>query len=119
MYILAFLLALVTPLAMFFIGLRWLKKTPTHDDFLSYRSELAMQSEACWQFAHQYISKLWVRVGLITAIITVILMVVFAESYTKFLVWLPVGQMLFLCGTVFFVDSIMKAVFDEKGNRII
>lgn len=119
MYILAFILTMITPVAMFFMGLIWSKRMPTKSQLLSYRSELSMKNEETWAFAHDHIAKLWIRVGVITAILTIILMRVFADYYTSFLLWLLFGQMVFFCGSIFFVDSLMKAVFDEEGNRII
>lgn len=119
MYIAAFVLAMVTPLSMFILGNIWKRKIPSRDSFLSYRSELALKNDETWNFAHENISKLWVRVGVITAILSIILLRVFADHYTDFILWLLMGQMVFFCGSVFFVDSLMKAVFDENGTRTI
>lgn len=119
MYIPAFILAMITPASMFIAGLLWRRKTPNKDQTFSYRSELALKNDETWNFAHEHIAKLWVRVGVITAILTIILMRVFADNYANIVLWLLTGQMIFFCGSVFFVDSLMKAVFDEDGNRII
>ncbi len=119
MYIAALILTLITPVSMVVMGCLWKWKTPTRDHVFSYRSELAMKNEETWEFAHVHIRDLWVRVGISTLVLTLILMRVFADSYSSFVLWLLLGQMVFFCGCVFFVDSIMKAVFDKDGNRVI
>ncbi len=119
MYTAALILTLITPLSMMILGLLWKRKIPSRDQIFSYRSELALKNEETWEFAHSHIRDLWVRVGFITLVLTLILMRVFADSYTLFVLWLLMGQMVFFCGCVFFVDSIMKAVFDKDGNRTI
>ncbi len=119
MYILALILTLVTPLSMIILGGLWKHKIPSRNAILSYRSELALKNDDTWVFAHDHICKLWMRIGFISLVLTLILMCVFVDSYTNFVLWLLMGQMVFFCACVFFVDSIMKAVFDEDGNRII
>ena len=120
MYIADFALALLTPLSLFCVGLFWRLSPPKNrDQLLSYRTNLSLKTEATWIFAHQHISKLWIRIGVILSIITIILMVALKDSYELFILWLIGGQMIFLCGSVFFVDSIMKVVFDEDGNNVL
>lgn len=119
MYPITFILAMLTPVALFLVGLYW-KLAPPKDQkqFLSYRTSLSIRSDASWRFAHQNISKMWVRLGVILGVLTSILMVLFKAQYTSFVLWLIGGQMAFLCVTVFLVDTALKVSFDEEGRRI-
>lgn len=119
MYPLTFILAMLTPVCLFSVGLYWKLSPPKgSSQFLSYRTALSMRSAETWTFAHQNISKLWIRIGLILSVVTAVVMVVFRAQYTSFVLWLIGGQMAFLCVTVFLVDTALKVSFDEAGKRL-
>ena len=119
MYYLAFLLVMATPLALLVIGLVWRSHPPKRDGSgLAYRTALSDRSDETWVFAHRHISRLWTRLGLLLAIVSAALMVVFRASYSGFCLWLIGGQMVFLCISAFLVEGLLKASFDENGNRI-
>lgn len=119
MYYLAFLLVMATPLALLFIGLLWRSRPPKRGGSgLAYRTALSDRSDETWAFAHRQIARLWVRLGLLLAIVSAVLMVAFRDSYSGFFLWLVGGQMVFLCISAFLVESLLKASFDEDGNRI-
>lgn len=119
MYDLCFVLVMLVPLIMFFVGLYWRVKTPAFKTGkLVYRTEVTEKSAEVWEFAHTHCGKLWTRFGAILAVISVVLMVVFDGSYPKFIMWLLGGQMLILCITVFMIDFLAKNLFDENGVRI-
>ena len=120
MYYLAFGLTMITPLFLLIFGVKWKIKTPKNrSSIFSYHTELSVKNDDTWAFAHYHISKLWIRIGIITAIGTLVLMIYLKDNYSAMILWILVGQMLFLCATILFVDSLMKAVFDEAGNRTI
>ena len=119
MYYLVFAFSLLLPLAMFIIGLKWYIKPPAFKaSGIVYRTEATERSPEIWDFAHKYLAKLWARFGLIFLVITVVLLVVFAESYQKFILWLLCAQALILCVTVFMIEIFLKNLFDENGTRI-
>lgn len=119
MYYLKFALAMLTPAAMLLVGLLWKMDPPKRDGGrLAYRTQLSARSQESWDFAHRHISKLWVRMGLILSVLTAVLMVVFREKVSSFLLWLIGGQMVFLCASAFLVDSLLKAVFDQDGRPL-
>lgn len=119
MYNLCFALVMLVPLAMFFVGLYWRVKTPAFKTGkIVYRTEVTEKSTEVWEFVHTHCGKLWTRFGVILAVISAVLMVVFDGSYHKFIMWLLGGQMLILCITVFMIDFLAKNLFDENGVRI-
>ena len=119
MYYLAFLLVMATPLVLFAIGLIWRAHPPKRNgSALAYRTALSDRSDETWAFAHRHIAQLWIRLGVLLAIVSAVLMVVFRDSYSSFFLWLIGGQMVFLCVSAFLVEGLLKASFDEQGNRI-
>lgn len=97
-------------------GLIWRIHPPKRDGgFLAYRTALSSKTEETWAFAHRHISKLWLRIGLLLSILSAVLMVVFRESASSFVLWLIGGQMVFLCISAFLVDALLKNTFGENG----
>lgn len=118
MYYFFFALAMLTPVFMSIVGVLWRIKQPDQANAkFAYRTALSNQNADTWAFTHLHCAKLWLRLGLISAIITVAILVGFQANYQSFVLWLIVGQMAIFCVTVFFVDTLLKAVFDENGNR--
>lgn len=118
MYYLIFALVMVTPLALFVIGLFWRVHPPKLEGSgFAYRTALSSRSEEAWRFAHRHITKLWIRLGVLLAGVSAVLMVLLKESYTVFFLWIIGGQMVFLCISAFLVESLLKASFDEDGKR--
>ena len=69
------ILTMLTPVAMLVVGLRWRKHPPRREgNGLAYRTALSEQNEDTWRFAHANLSKLWVRLGLALAALTLMVM---------------------------------------------
>ena len=76
MYYLCFVLLLVAPVFMFFMGFRWRKNPPAfQSEGLVYRTELTEKSPEVWEFAHVHCGKLWSRFGGIFVVISAALVV--------------------------------------------
>lgn len=119
MYYVLFVFAMLTPVLMAVVGLIWRIHPPKRDGgFLAYRTALSSKTEETWAFAHRHISKLWLRIGLLLSILSAVLMIVFRESASSFVLWLIGGQMVFLCISAFLVDALLKNTFDENGLPI-
>ena len=119
MYYLCFVLLLVAPVFMFFMGLRWRKNPPAfQSEGLVYRTELTEKSPEVWEFAHVHCGKLWSRFGGIFVVISAALMIGLPGSYEKFFLWVLGAQMLVLCVTILIIELLTKSLFDENGNRI-
>ena len=119
MYTLCFVLVLIAPVLMFAIGVYWWVKAPAFGSRgIVYRTALTEKSEEVWYFAHLHCGKLWARFGFFLIVIAVVLMLVFKERYTGFLLWLLGAEMLVLCGCIVLIDVFVKNLFDENGVRI-
>lgn len=119
MYYLAFLLVMVTPLALLAIGLRWRSHPPKRTGSgLAYRTALSERSDETWVFAHRRIAQLWIRMGLLLTLVSALLMILLRDHFTSFFLWLIGGQMVFLCISAFLVEGLLKVAFDEDGNPL-
>ena len=119
MYYLVFAAAMLMPLALVEIGFKWTFKPPAfRSGGLCYRTATTEKSEEAWFFAHSYCGKLWYRFGFFALVISVVLLIVFKESYQKFILWLFFGQGAVMCGSIFIIEIFLKNLFDENGLRI-
>jgi len=119
MYILSFIVAMLPPVGMFAVGLRWKKSPPPfRAGGLAYNTALSAKSEETWTFAHRHCARLWTRIGLILGVLTAAVMWVFRANYRSFFLWLIAGQMVFFCVSAFLVDMLLKNTFDEDGNYL-
>lgn len=118
MYILCFALVLLTPVCLLVLGLLWQIRPPRFGVSFAYRTSLSSRSQDCWTFAHRHISKLWVRIGLLTGILAAVLMIVLKDNYRGYMLWIIGAEMVFLCLSAILVDALLKNAFDEDGKPI-
>jgi len=112
MYPFYFLIVLLSPAAMFLVGLMWRLSPPKHGKTgLTYNTALTRQDPDAWAAAHRHCSKLWMRIGTISGAASAILMVLFKDIYKDLWSWLIVGQMILFCISVFMVDLLLKTQF--------
>ena len=119
MYYVCFAVLLVLPLFLIAVGLKWYLKPPAFKTGkLAYRTEVTERSPEVWFFAHTHCGKLWARYGVITGVISVLLMVFLDQRWQGFWLWVLGAQTLLLCVTIFLIDYLSKNLFDEEGRRI-
>ena len=106
----------IAPAAMLLVGLWWRLSPPAFGkNGLAYSTELTRKNPDAWAAAHRHCGKLWVRIGIISAAASGILIALFSEHHSSFWMWLIVGQMVLVCVSVFMVDLLLKPQFgDEK-----
>jgi len=118
MYYAVFVITMLPPVAMLFLGIIWAINPPKNKPgVLGYRTELSIKNDTTWSFAHRHISKLWIRLGSIMSAITALLMILLRDSYRSLFLWIIGGQMALLCISAFLVDGTMKNTFDKEGNN--
>lgn len=116
MYILIFILVMITPLTLLLLGLFWQKHPPKRQDAkLAYRTTLSSKNDETWTFAHRHLSRLWIRIGLILSALSCFLMVVWREIYMDIFLWVIGGQMVLLCISAFLIENLLKMTFDSKN----
>ena len=113
------IIALIPPVAILAVGIVWKVSPPAFQSKgLAYRTSLSSASEDAWNFAHRHCSKLWIRIGLILLIVSILLLVVFPENRKDYFLWLIGGQMVLFCISAFLVDTLLKTFFDETGKPL-
>ena len=116
------LTVLLIPGLMIICGKYYIKKAPKNiNHFVGYRTKRSMKNNETWNFAHNYMGKLWFKYGVVLLIVSVLLM------------FLPIGQdedavgglaaiitmvqafVMIVPGVL--TEKALKDNFDEEGNR--
>jgi uncharacterized membrane protein len=64
----------IMSLTMIGFGFLLGKKIPKEiNSIIGYRTTMSMKNRDTWEFAHKYSGKVWIRSGIITTIISVVL----------------------------------------------
>ena len=113
---------LVVPLTMIGFGRYFLKQAPGAINLVfGYRTEMSMKNKDTWEFAHNYIGKLWYRIGLSLVPLSVIplLFVLGKDKDTVGNLGAAISmlQLVFLIAPIFPTERALKKTFDKKGNR--
>ena len=117
MYPLYFILVMLAPAAMLLVGWIWrLSPPPYQKKGLSYDTELTRRDPKAWNMAHRHCARLWIRIGVLSGLLSAGAMIVFSESFEIFWMWLIAGQMVLFCLSVLFVDLLLK-VRDLDGHK--
>ncbi len=85
--------------------------------FLGYRTRRSMKNEETWRFAHNYIGRLWEKLGAVTIVLTVIVQAFFLNSSENTLVLLS-GLLLsiqgiLVCISIVRTEKALKKEFPE------
>ena len=110
------------PLTMIGFGRYFLKQAPGAINWVfGYRTEMSMKNKDTWEFAHNYIGKLWYRIGLILLPLSVIPML-FVLGKDKDTIGnlgaaITMLQLVFLIVPIFPTEHALKKTFDKKGKR--
>ena len=79
---LLFATVFLLPLVMIFLGLIWRKNGPkTINSVYGYRTKRSMASQEAWNFAHIYSGKIFLSVGLIQLVLTLLLCIYWGGYY--------------------------------------
>ena len=113
------IIALIPPIAILGIGIFWKVSPPKfQSEGLAYRTNLSSASKEAWNFAHYHCAKLWVRIGFMLLIVSLLLLFVFPDNRKDYFLWLIGGQMVLFCVSAFLVDALLKSSFDEQGKPL-
>lgn len=117
-----FICDLIIPIIMLFCGITFRNHSPKNiNGIYGYRTAMSMKNKDTWEFAHQYCGCLWIKIGLIMLILSIIF------SFTAFIfndkvqeiisLSIVLAQTLALILSIFPVEKELKKTFDENGNR--
>lgn len=117
MYTLYFVVVMLAPAAMLFMGIWWkISPPPYQSSGLVYSTELTQNNPDAWAAAHRHCAKLWIRIGIISGGASAVLMILLKENCESFWMWLIAGQMALFCVSVFMVDLLLKQTFSDDHN---
>lgn len=113
---------LLIPLAMVGFGGLFSRRAPNSINMtFGYRTAMSMKNRDTWEFAHQYIGRLWLRCGLVSLPLSAIpfLFVLHKDADAIGIMGLVVvaAQLILLIGTIFPTEAALRRVFDENGMR--
>ena len=126
MFLWIFMLAciLLVPLMMIIFGRVFTKKAPKDINYVyGYRTPMSTSSKDAWEFAHKYIGKLWLLIGtviLIPSIMGMILVIGLDDDtigYTGMAI--TFAQMFIMILPVIPTEIVLRKNFDKNGNRKI
>jgi uncharacterized membrane protein len=113
---------LIIPAIMLFFGVKFRKHGPKNiNGIYGYRTSMSMKNKETWEFAHQYCGVLWIKLGFIMLILSIIVSALAIECSDEIqgIVdgTLVTIQTITLIASIFPVEKALKKNFDENGNR--
>lgn len=108
-------MTLIVPMLMLGTGVLWKKHPPQKINWVyGYRTRMSMKNEDTWKFAHSFHAKIWVWVGAILFVVSLILMIVFRESYEKATAWIMFTQLALLILSIIPTEIALRKKFGIK-----
>ena len=116
-----FICNLLVPILMLFFGVKWRRNQGPKNinGIYGYRTSMSMINEETWKFAHKYCGKLWVKLGFIMLIVSVVssLAIFLFNGNQGINVAIFIMQIIVVIAAIFPVEKALKKNFDENGNR--
>lgn len=121
-FIAMFICNLLLPLIMIIAGYAMYKNPPKKiNEVIGYRTARSTKNMETWKFAHNYCGHLWLKLGLILIIPTIIIQIPFVqagENVIGIVTLIIEGiQLAILIGSIMWVEKALKRNFDENGNK--
>lgn len=89
--------------------------------FIGYRTTMSRKNKDTWEFAQDYCGRLWLKLGLMLLILTIIIQIPFVHSSDNAIgnmtLVVEVVQLVVLLGSIVFVERALRKTFDENGVR--
>ena len=117
-----FVCNLIIPIIMLFFGVKFKNHSPKNiNGIYGYRTSMSMKNEETWEFAHRYCGQLWIKLGFIILIISIIFSLI-AFTYDDKAqgimdLTLVTIQTIALIVSIFPVEKELKKNFDKNGDR--
>ena len=80
---------------------------------------MSTKNHNTWEFAHKYSGNMWIRSGVITAIISTVLALTLQSlsSYNQLMVALSYIQVAILLSVIPFTEIALRKTFDKNGVK--
>ncbi|MBP9988331.1 MAG: SdpI family protein, partial [Ruminococcus sp.] len=98
------------------------KKPPKKiNGFIGYRTSLSTKNKETWSFAHNYCGRLWIKVGAVLLILSIIAQLPFWKSDEDTInlvtIILEAIQLITILLSIVPVEKALKRSFDKNGNK--
>ena len=111
------LLLLMVPVITIITGYLMYRHTPkTINGLVGYRTNRSMINQDTWDFANKYCASLWIKLGIITSVISFLIYILFDVNEAVSIVIVLIQTFLLLF-SIIPVEKALKNTFDENGNR--
>ena len=120
MFVFLFICCMLIPGTMIGTGLLWKSNPPKNINYIyGYRTSMSMKNKDTWNFAHRYIGRIWYLSGIITTVLSVIILFVFKNSikFESITIYLVFIQMALLCVGIIPTEISLCKNFDKNGQR--
>lgn len=117
-FITMFICNLLIPLVMLIGGYCMYKRPPKEiNGAVGYRTKMSMKNKDTWAFAHNYCGKLWIKLGAILLIPTIISQLFFIHASDNVIgnvtIVLESVQIIVLLGSIVPVEKALKKTFGD------
>lgn len=111
------------PIVMIVMGAIFSKSAPKNINTLyGYRTTMSMKNKDTWEFAHRYFGKLWFKIGIVLALVTLIPIILMYGKDEDFVATvgtiISLVQIIPLIYPIFPTEKALSKTFDKDGNRI-
>lgn len=120
MLIFSLIMTIILSLTMIGFGFLFIKRPPREiNSVIGYRTPMATKNKDTWNFAHRYSGKVWIRSGIINAIISGIFVFVLQslKNYNQLMLVLFYIQLAILLLVIPLTEIALRKAFDKNGNR--
>lgn len=121
-WIFMFIVTLLIPVMMIVFGLIFTKNPPQEINWAyGYRTSMSMKNQDTWDFAHNFVGKIWFQWGIGVLVISLVIMLLVIGKDTDTVGWVGGGlamvQILPLLGAMIPTEMALKRAFDKDGKR--
>ena len=121
-WIFMMIMNLLIPFMMIGFGKYFMKSAPGSINIVfGYRTSMSMKNQDTWKFAHQYVGKLWWKLGLLILIPTILIHIPFygkSDDTVGVLCGIICTiQVIVLCLSIIPVENALKKTFHDDGTR--
>ena len=113
---------LLIPLCMIIVGgIFWKKPPQNRNAVYGYRTKRSMASQEAWDFAHRYAGRLWLLLGVVTLVVTILAMLNSRgqekEALHFFGITVVLAQLLPFIGTIPATEQALRREFELKQKK--
>lgn len=111
------LLLLMVPIITLIAGYLMHRHTPKSiNGLVGYRTSRSMINQDTWNFANKYCASLWIKLGVVSSIVSILIFIVFDINEFISIVIIMIQTFLLLL-SIIPVEKALKKTFDDDGNR--